>query len=249
MNEGAGATQPSTLNPPKGWVLSVADVAVKGTKTGLLITLNDALAFDEALVALAQRIEPGEQFFQGAQVTLAIGERTLDLDQLKALKDLLSRHGIQLKTLLGTTDPGQYGEPVEARRGKGRPVVALEESLRVGREEERREALFVRRTLRSGMRLEHPGHVVVFGDVNPGAEIVAGGDIVVWGTLRGSVHSGASGDESALVCALRFRPTVLRIAGYVARAPEDNGRPGFSPEVAAIRHGQIVVGVWTRGAK
>ncbi|MBI4770229.1 MAG: septum site-determining protein MinC, partial [Chloroflexi bacterium] len=65
----------------------------------------------------------------------------------------------------------------------------------VDSEEARDEAVLVRRTLRSGRSVRHPGHVVIIGDVNPGAEIVAGGDIVVWGRLRGVVQAGAGGDE------------------------------------------------------
>ena len=58
------------------------------------------------------------------------------------------------------------------------------------------EAILVRRTLRSGYKLEHPGHVTVIGDVNPGAEITAGGSILIWGRMRGVAHAGAEGDEA-----------------------------------------------------
>ena len=77
----------------------------------------------------------------------------------------------------------------------------------------------IRRTLRSGRTVRSQGHVVVFGDVNPGAEIIAAGDVIVWGRLRGNVHAGANGDESAFVCALDMTPTQLRIAGYISISP------------------------------
>ncbi|HUS28473.1 MAG TPA: septum site-determining protein MinC, partial [Kofleriaceae bacterium] len=44
--------------------------------------------------------------------------------------------------------------------------------------------------VRSGVILDHTGHVVVFGDVNPGAEVRAAGNIVVLGRLRGTAHAG-----------------------------------------------------------
>jgi septum site-determining protein MinC len=107
------------------------------------------------------------------------------------------------------------------------------------------EAVLVMRTLRSGHRLRHPGHVIVVGDVNPGAEIIAGGNIVVWGRLRGTVHAGATGDESARVCALDLGPTQLRIAGQIAISPERRGQA--KPETARIRDGQLVAEHWDAG--
>jgi len=67
-------------------------------------------------------------------------------------------------------------------------------------------ALFINKTLRSGTRVEFPGHVVVLGDVNPGAEIVAVGSIIIWGRLRGAVHAGSNGDGSAKCVHSILRP-------------------------------------------
>jgi septum site-determining protein MinC len=101
----------------------------------------------------------------------------------------------------------------------------------------------IRKTLRGGRTVQSQGHVVVFGDVNPGAEIIAGGDIVVWGRIRGIVHAGANGDETAVVCALDMTPTQLRIAGYITVAPSDK-RHKAKPEMALIRNRQIIVEAW-----
>jgi septum site-determining protein MinC len=104
------------------------------------------------------------------------------------------------------------------------------------------QAVLVRRTLRSGFSLQHPGHVVVIGDVNPGAEIIAGGDVIVWGRLRGMVHAGANGNEAAVVCALDLSPTQLRIAGQIAVTPQRRGKS--QPEMARLRNGQVVAEPW-----
>jgi len=84
--------------------------------------------------------------------------------------------------------------------------------------------------------------VVIFGDVNPGAEVIATGSIVVWGRLRGLVHAGAHGDESAVVCALELVPTQLRIAGAIA-VPSKKGRK-VQPEIARLVNGQIEAQAW-----
>jgi septum site-determining protein MinC len=106
--------------------------------------------------------------------------------------------------------------------------------------------IFLRRTIRSGQAVQHAGNIVVMGDINPGAEIIAGGDIIVWGVLRGMVHAGYPDNENAVVCSLSLAPVQLRIAHLLSRPPE-----GFEsqvrPETAAIKNGQIVVEPWVNG--
>jgi len=101
--------------------------------------------------------------------------------------------------------------------------------------------IMVQRTLRSGQSLHFDGNVVILGDVNPGAEVVASGSIVVMGSLRGVVHAGAEGDSSAAVYAFRLRPTQLRIANRITRAPDGEQAFCATPEVARIRDGMVVI--------
>jgi len=105
---------------------------------------------------------------------------------------------------------------------------------------ERDRTLLIRRHLRSGHKIRYPGNVVVLGDVNPGAEIEAEGDIVVMGTLRGLAHAGADGDRRRVIAAFRIAASQLRIAEYIARAPEGDLPPAV-PEVALVRDGQVLI--------
>lgn len=111
--------------------------------------------------------------------------------------------------------------------------------------------LLIERTVRSGQSISYSGHVVVMGDVNPGAEIVAGGHIVIFGSLRGVAHAGALGNTNAVVAALRLSPTQLRIASHITRAPDGKEVTPRQPEVASISDGGIVIEKyypgWERG--
>ena len=80
----------------------------------------------------------------------------------------------------------------------------------------------VRGTCRAGEVMRFPGNVVVMGNVNPGAQIIAQGDIMVFGTLRGTAHAGAGGDSTAVILAMSAISPQLRIADFVAE--EDTGR-------------------------
>lgn len=97
-------------------------------------------------------------------------------------------------------------------------------------------------TLRGGQALHHLGNVVVVGDVNPGAELIASGDIVVFGRLAGVAHAGAQGDANARVYALNLAATQLRIATFIAA--DEDARATVAPlraEVALVRDGRIAV--------
>jgi septum formation inhibitor MinC len=93
--------------------------------------------------------------------------------------------------------------------------------------------------VRSGVILDHRGHVVVFGDVNPGAEVRATGNIIVLGRLRGTAHAGI-GENVGFILALRLEPQQLRICRMVARAGESD-TPASEAEIAYCAGDTIVV--------
>ncbi len=79
---------------------------------------------------------------------------------------------------------------------------------------------------------------MLLGDVNPGAMVSAEGSVLVWGRLRGVAHAGREGDASARITALQLRPLQLRIAGAVARGPDDIPPAGLA-EQAMLVDGEI----------
>jgi septum site-determining protein MinC len=106
------------------------------------------------------------------------------------------------------------------------------------------DGLLVKKRVRSGQVLRHPGHIVVLGDVNPGAQLIAGGDVIVWGRLQGNVHAGALGDDAAVICALELSPTLLKIADAARMARPDKRRKRTYPEMAALKDQQITLSEW-----
>lgn len=115
------------------------------------------------------------------------------------------------------------------------------------------DARLVYGTLRSGQKIETEHSVVVFGDVNSGAEVIAGGDIVILGTLRGIAHAGAY-DESGggrVIFALNLQPTQLRIGLVISRGASGDMRQvgaergdkgaNTAPEIARVDNNMIVV--------
>ncbi len=217
-------------------------VQIKGIKEGLLVVLGEG-DWPEVHEALLTHINQQGEFLRGARLALDVGNHILKAAELGQLRDQLSERGLSLWAVLSnspTTERTAQVLGLATRITKPRPertVSALDTTLHGGEQ-----AILVHRTLRSGFSLQSPGHVVVIGDVNPGAEIIAGGDVLVWGRLRGLVHAGAEGDESAVVCALELSPTQLRIAGQIAISPQRKGKS--QPELARLVKGQVVSEPW-----
>jgi septum site-determining protein MinC len=107
--------------------------------------------------------------------------------------------------------------------------------------EDRPSALYHDATLRGGQSVHHSGNVVIVGDVNPGAEIVAFGDIAVFGRLAGVAHAGAGGNVAARVMAFDLDPTQLRIASFIGAELERPQRRSHQPEAAFVLDGKIAV--------
>lgn len=220
-------------------------LAIKGVSDRLVITLPPG-STGPALDRLLRTIDERSEFFEGARLALETGAHDLKAAELGRLRDALEARDVTLvavrteseTTHAAAADLGLIEEPGEQADERDE----VEEEFEFDTELPGQEAALVQRTLRSGHHIRHAGHVIVLGDVNPGAEIVAGGHVLVWGRLRGVVHAGAGGDDTAVICALDLSPTQLRIAGHIALSPERSGRP--QPEIARVRDGQIVAEPW-----
>lgn len=224
-------------------------VSFKGTREGLSITLGDGSWHDVVNALAAQLDRPGAQsFFRGARVLLETGERAIGVAELEELIVLLAQHQMTLTSVAGTRGqiafekfrdaippPETVLSPIPQAAAPVSPLHAAPDQVN---------AMVIRRTIRSGQVIYHTGTVVILGDVNPGAEVIAEGDVLVWGKLRGVVHAGAKGDDSAVVGALILTPTQLRIGQQIARAPDGKRPRNVSAEIAHVRDGQIVVEPW-----
>jgi septum site-determining protein MinC len=222
-----------------------SSIQIKGLRDGLLVSLDDA-PWEEQRVALLAQVDDQPAFFQGARLALDVASQVLHVNDLVELRDQLSERGIFLWAVISespTTESTAQLLGLATRISKPRPEEGRHFSVENLGEET---ALFLTRTLRSGTRIEFAGHVVILGDVNPGAEIVADGNVMIWGRLRGMVHAGAKGNRNAVICALDLSPMHLRIAEEVS-APL-NPREHPRPEIARInKDGKLQAEFWSPG--
>lgn len=190
--------------------------------------------WEEIWQQLKQRLDAGARFWQpDTTVHLIARDRLLDGRQLQAIADALTDSQLQLKRVYTSrrqtaVAAATAGYSVEQQSSITHLSQPSPESGQV-----MADPLYVETTLRSGADIQHNGTVVVLGDVNPGGTITAEGDILVWGRLRGLAHAGSKGNTRCLIMALQMEPTQLRIADFVARAPEST-LTDYYPEVAYV---------------
>ena len=218
-------------------------VQIKGIRDGLLATFVEA-AWEDQCIALLSQIDERPAFFQGARLAMNVGSQILKVNDLVDLRDRLSERNVILWAVVSESSITEQTSQ----------LLGLATRISKPRPEEQRHtntitddtALFVNKTLRSGKRIEFPGHVVVMGDVNAGAEIIADGNVIVWGRVRGMIHAGAKGNRSATICALDLSATQLRIADEVSAMLKPQKDP--KPEVASINsEGRLQAELWRTG--
>ncbi len=225
-------------------------MVLKGTKEGLVISLIGQISFAQIKRKIVEQVSAGDAFLIGAHVTIDLGQNYLTEDQLDVLAQILGDNGLILRKIIrGATADNQvyycdFGSQELGHRQEEMWVkdTTEEEKLNHNNDLLKENTILFQGTLRSGQSLNHPGNIVILGDVNPGGEVIAGENIVVMGNLRGIAHAGVSGNENAVVTAFRLQPTQLRIGNHITRAPDEQhvSNPQH-PEIARIKNGMVVI--------
>ncbi len=213
-------------------------IRIKGKSGGVLeIMVQPASSYDEIKLAIGDKLNKHKGFFSGSEAKVIFRGKLFSVPQRKELTQLLhEQYGIA-NVAFGDEAPIETKETTKqlmTDTGDDINRVTL-----VSKEYFDAKSVFVTHTLRSGQRIECEGDVVVLGDVNDGAEVIAGGSIAVMGSLRGLAHAGAMGRADVVVAANVLVPKQLRISGKIAVFPADAG--GEGPKVAEYKQGSIVI--------
>jgi septum site-determining protein MinC len=165
---------------------------------------------------------------------------TIDVGSGEGHEDLVAKLGSHLKDTFGVDSVTRPEKKIKVAK---RPV-PMEERLRLRDMEQSwhhysTDVLMLAGRVRSGQRVAAERHLVILGDVNPGAEVLAGGDVVVLGSLKGTAIAGQPDNEENIVFALDFRPTQIQIGRFVAAGLPSS--PERIAEFAHVEDGTIVV--------
>lgn len=186
---------------------------------GVVMNFRDGSTFGKIKEAVNLHSAEASDFFRGVNLYLNLSGLELAYEQLEELMEITQKYN-HVNKIYFTAKKIKQEEKEEANYS---------------------DAVIINRTLRSGQRVKYQSSVVIVGDVNPGAEVIAGGDVIVFGRLRGVVHAGAGGRQDSQVAALKLDPTQLRIASFIARSPDESNNSELEAERAFIDSDQIIV--------
>lgn len=196
-------------------------ILIKGNRDGInaVINFDKFKDFEEMLECLIDRLGKGKQFYKGATLTINTSLKLINDKQMRRFKDVLFDE-IMIKDCIFIDK-----EEKEVKTFTG---------IYEGRTK------FVRKTVRSGQSLDYAGNIVIVGDINSGAEVIATGNILVLGSVKGQVFAGSNGNKKAIIAAFSLQPEVLSIAGILTISPEDAEKPRY-PELAKLKDDAIIV--------
>lgn len=205
-----------------------APVKLKGAGGGFWITIDPSQPETVLIDEIDKLIRKLKHLAVNADVTLDVGDAQGHEELIQRIKIHLEK-----KFDLGkiAASPKKRSIPTERIRQR---------DLSRGWNHHRSEVLMLRGRVRSGQKINAKKHLIITGDVNPGAEIIAGGDVIVLGKLAGKVHAGYPDQEDAIVFSLAFAPSHIEI-GPVSAPGREEVNTGQGAEFAAIENQSIVV--------
>ena len=208
-------------------------VKIKGTSLGLQLSFAPEASFEAVRENLKAKLESGTTFF--LRGTLVLIPRDVFMgSERDELQRLFHDYGLICRTQKPESKPEEKREMQPAAQPEPVQPSSQPEELKP------QEMVVINKTLRGGQEIRTKSSVLVCGNVNPGAQIIAGGSIDIRGTCRGLVHAGAYGDSTAFIIADHLMPTQIRIANLIARSPDEMEKNDHA-ERASIKDGQIVI--------
>lgn len=214
-------------------------VVIKSSKNGINLVLDSSISFDALLEEIRNKFIDSEKFFKNAHIALSFEGRTLTQEEQFAVIETIEHHtSIHIVCIM---DHDELMDEVIKRR--------MDEYIEM---HSPHTGQFYKGTLRSGQQLESETSLVVIGDVNPGAKVIAKGNIIILGALKGNAYAGADGDNGCFVVALDMNPMQIKIGDYMGRAA-DKKEPARgiirrkvkeeppAPQIATVYEEQILI--------
>jgi septum site-determining protein MinC len=199
------------------------ELKIKRVKKEIFLDLSGFDIKDKGFTKkIEEELNRSASFFSGNAVSIILPE--LDnteadseiSEQIKAIQNSLNKNNVSLKASYLAGDM----ENMLHSSSEAEPSSAINQKIENTTDDEPNndqeynipETLYVKSGLRAGHLIRYPGNVIIYGDVNPSAEIIAEGDVIIWGTCRGIVHAGSNRDKNASISALKFNNCQLRIS-------------------------------------
>lgn len=202
----------------------------KGVKDGIILQISEKVDFEAVKDAIHLKSQGKTTLLKNSNLVGIVG-MSLSYKEKAILEELLSKL-LEINVL--SLEEFSYNNNIsDSPEDEVSDITDCSDNM---------DTVFIENTLRSGKEINSEGHIIVLGDVNPGAILKAKGNIVVLGKLRGIAHAGIDGNDDAFISANKLIPNQLRISDIISRAPDhEDNIDNMVPEKASINNGRIVI--------
>lgn len=216
-------------------------VVLKSNRYGINLILDADMPFGQLEEAILEKFRESEKFFKNAKIAISFEGRSLSQEEEFSILDMIAKNtSIQV---ICVVDQDEMREQMYKEK-----IDSYYQDVADNTGE------FYKGTLRSGQVLKCDTSIVIIGDVNPGAKIIAKGNIVILGSLKGNAYAGAAGDESCFVTALDMDPVQIKIGNVIGRSADRgpweairNRHRTMDPQIALVSKGNIMIEPITHG--
>lgn len=199
-------------------------ITVNTKKENIVLKINENAEQREIIECLKVRIKNLKKLYKEDKTPILVTGKILKNKEIEEIKNII-RENIDVKVSFDSpTILGLHGITKTYNK-----EISLSETK------------YHKGSLRSGQRIEYEGSIVIIGDVNDGAEIIAGDNIAVIGTLRGLAHAGAKGNKDACVAASSIEAPQIRIANVIKEIPREEISISEKKTYAYIENNENIV--------
>ena len=212
-------------------------VALRAYRDGLHLIIKPNLSITDIEEAIQEEISRMNRPLNGTSIQIDLKGPTLQEEEMAYLRSKLKEaYNVTVREFMVDAE-----EPAPPPIAAAPTTHIITQAVNPPDSRESEPSRVVPYTIRSGQTEDFPqGSLIIYGDVNSGAEVRAGGDIVVLGALRGNAHAGMNGRLSSVIIAMDLVPLQLQIGNYLNRIPIGEKSRGY-PEIARIGKEDVII--------
>ena len=198
-------------------------VSINLRKNEILIKISDNAEQKEIVDNLKRKLPELKKMYKNEKTPITVTGKVLKNKEIDEIQELIKRN---IDVEIDFDMPKSLGLSSITRTFNKEIAIS--------------ETKFHRGSLRSGQKMESEGSLVILGDVNSGAEVMASDNIVVLGALRGLAHAGAKGNKQAIISAGILDTVQIRIANVIKEIDRDE-EPLHKQAYVSIVNNEIII--------
>lgn len=202
----------------------MSNININLKKEENIVKINPEAEYEEVISELKEKLPKLKNLYKEEKTPLYIKGKHFENEEMDEITELIKE---DLDVEIQFDSPKDMGIHVIKN--------TFEEDLSIS------ETKYIRGAVRSGTRIEFEKSLIIIGDINAGAEVIAGGNIIVTGVLRGLAHAGAKGNKKAIIAARKMEAPQIRIANIVKEMEREEDEKVETKQSYAYLQGEEII--------